>query len=399
MPSYIAGDRELAAQNGEEAVIDYLLLSKCCHLIHNGSSLARTVLLKVPEMPHTNTHIKATPTQSRLDTRPRVYRMRMRAKRSTDKLKVGFGEKAVSAIVAPDLVARIKSEKAQRKSSPVQYADHPHLAFVVHSFNRKSNIRQIHQGLTRLGNYELIVCDDGSIDGSRDEWESLLQRPNDFLIFSNDLHEIRILDRAIRFTPANIVCLVQDDDEIPAYTGWLDDVLSYFEKFPKLAVVGGFMGFRALSGVSDDVKLWAPRPFEFVQHVNIGPYFLRRQAYLDLGGWDFSFSRVGEPGICFDNEFCLRAWLGGYKVGYKFFSFKGPPGHYTLDGGTVLFSGTKRRLNMRRNHRTLLKTYSEHIETIDRMIKEANNTISLRQDELEVRSIKAKGKTNRFDLI
>lgn len=58
MPAYVAGDRDRAARNGEEAVIEYLLLARSQHLIHNGSSLARTVLLKCPDMPHTNTHGK-----------------------------------------------------------------------------------------------------------------------------------------------------------------------------------------------------------------------------------------------------------------------------------------------------------------------------------------------------
>lgn len=49
-------DRDKAARNGEEAVIEYLLLAQCNYLVHNGSSIARTVLLKVPEMPHVNTH-------------------------------------------------------------------------------------------------------------------------------------------------------------------------------------------------------------------------------------------------------------------------------------------------------------------------------------------------------
>jgi hypothetical protein len=56
MPAYIAQDRQAAAQNGEEAIIEYLLLSRCDYLVHNGSSLARTVLLNSPVMPHTNTH-------------------------------------------------------------------------------------------------------------------------------------------------------------------------------------------------------------------------------------------------------------------------------------------------------------------------------------------------------
>jgi hypothetical protein len=56
MPAYISGDRDVAAKNGEDAVVEYLLLSRCDYLVHNGSSLARTVLLNAPELPHTNTH-------------------------------------------------------------------------------------------------------------------------------------------------------------------------------------------------------------------------------------------------------------------------------------------------------------------------------------------------------
>lgn len=56
MPAYIAHDRDQAAKNGEEAIIEYLLLARCNYLVHNGSSIPRTVLLTVPEMRHTNTH-------------------------------------------------------------------------------------------------------------------------------------------------------------------------------------------------------------------------------------------------------------------------------------------------------------------------------------------------------
>jgi hypothetical protein len=61
MPAYIAGDRDVAARNGEDAVIEYLLLSRCHYLVHNGSSLARTVLLNAPRLPHTNTHRRSVP--------------------------------------------------------------------------------------------------------------------------------------------------------------------------------------------------------------------------------------------------------------------------------------------------------------------------------------------------
>jgi hypothetical protein len=56
MPAYIMRGGDSAARNGEDAVAEYLLLSRCNCLIHNGSSLARTVLLNVPHLAHTNTH-------------------------------------------------------------------------------------------------------------------------------------------------------------------------------------------------------------------------------------------------------------------------------------------------------------------------------------------------------
>ena len=59
LPNYLTQNTLQSARNGEEALIDYLLLSKCLLLIHNGSGLARTVLLKEPDLPHVNIHSKA----------------------------------------------------------------------------------------------------------------------------------------------------------------------------------------------------------------------------------------------------------------------------------------------------------------------------------------------------
>jgi glycosyltransferase involved in cell wall biosynthesis len=273
------------------------------------------------------------------------------------------------------MVKRIRADKARRRSSILQYQDEPTVAFVVHSFNRVNNIEQLATGIRAVGDHELIVCDDGSIDGSHETWSSRLERPNDFLIHSNDVHEIRILDRAIRFSRAEIVCLVQDDDHIPTESDWLDQTLSQFAAYPELAVIGGFMGFMSFDPDPNKAPpIWGPAPFQFVEHVNIGPYFIRKRHYEALGGWDYSFSRAGEPGICFDNEFCLRAWMNGLKVGYLFVPFKGPPGHYSLDGGTMLFSHRVRRRNQLRNQKTIFARYAKHAEEISRRVDEANGS-------------------------
>jgi glycosyltransferase involved in cell wall biosynthesis len=281
-------------------------------------------------------------------------------------------------VVDPELIERVKAAKAHRQASPLQYRDRSRIAFVVLSFNRAANIDQLVSGLRRIDGHELIVCDDGSLDGSREKWLSHLVQPNDFLILSNDLHEIRILDRAIRFASAEIICLVQDDDIIPHETDWLDCALEEFKKHPSLAIIGGFMGFPGVDPDPEGMKrLWREAPFQFVAHVNIGPYFIRRQHYEALGGWDFSFSRAGEPGICFESELCLRAWVNGYQVGYRFVPFKGPPQHYPLDGGTMLFSKEVRSRNQQRNHRKIFQKYLRHDHRISELVREANRSIGL----------------------
>jgi glycosyltransferase involved in cell wall biosynthesis len=279
------------------------------------------------------------------------------------------------AAVDQEMIERVKEYKQQRGRFACEYQDRPQLAFIVHSFNRISNIPQLVEGLRLTGNHELIVCEDGSLDGSHEKWMSYLDRPNDFLIHSNDLHEIRALDRAIRFSRADIVCLVQDDDMIPREVAWLETALRLFARYPRLAILGGFMGFESFDPDPAKAKRIWGGGFRFVQHVNIGPYFIRRHAYESLGGWEYSFSEVGEPGICFDNELCLRAWTHEYQVGYSFVPFKGPAGHYPADGGTVLFSNDIRVRNSVRNSDTIFAWYGRHATRIDRLVEQANSKL------------------------
>jgi glycosyltransferase involved in cell wall biosynthesis len=278
-----------------------------------------------------------------------------------------------------EVIERVKAYKTHRRSSSVQYRDRSKLAFIVQSFNRISNIDQLLAGLRHLGEHELIICEDGSLDGSHEKWMAHLHRPNDFLIHSNDLHEIRILDRAIRFACADIICIVQDDDLIPREMGWLETALTQFVTYPRLAIIGGFMGYRSFHPDPKHAKpIWGPAPFQFVHHVNVGPYFIRKQYYEALGGWDSSFSEAGEPGICFESELCLRAWINGYQVGYSFVPFKGPPGRYSLDGGTVLFSGAVRRQNQLRNQEKIYAMYAKHARRIGQLVRKANRTLTPR---------------------
>ena len=54
MPYFLTQDRELAAQSGEDVLVEHLLLSRCDFFIHNISSLARSVLMQNPTLEHIN---------------------------------------------------------------------------------------------------------------------------------------------------------------------------------------------------------------------------------------------------------------------------------------------------------------------------------------------------------
>lgn len=136
------------------------------------------------------------------------------------------------------------------------------------------------------------------------------------------------------------------------------------------------MGFDSFHPDPERARpIWGEGDFRFVHHANIGPYFIRRQHYEQLGGWDHSFSAPGEPGICFESEFCLRAWTNGYRVGYRFVPFKGPPGHYGLDGGTMLFAEETRERNRLRNSKRIYQRYSAQAAQIDSLVASAHRAL------------------------
>ena len=136
------------------------------------------------------------------------------------------------------------------------------------------------------------------------------------------------------------------------------------------------MGFESFHPDPDKARpIWGHAEFRFVHHANIDTYFIRRKNYEQLGGWDHSFSEPGDPGICFDSELCLRAWMNGYRVGYRFVPFKGPAGHYGLDGGTMLFAEDARERNRQTNARRIFELYQAHTAHIDELVAEANRRL------------------------
>lgn len=284
-------------------------------------------------------------------------------------------------------VHRIKALKAGRQAARSTYVEHPTVSIIVQSFNQVRNIAVLEPRLRATGAEELIVCEDGSIDGSHEEWMRRLIRPNDFLLHSNDLHEIRSYGRAIAYSRGEIVCLMQDDDQPPKDGRWLAEAADLFAAYPALAVLGGWCGFDDWFAVEYNAP-WLPadagaipfsdartrRPLVFVENVNIGPYLLRRRIFDELDGFDLRFSPPGEPGITFEAEFCYRAWRHGYQVALTDIPVKLETGTqgYIFPGGTSMWGNEARERNERANKELIEELYEDSLPTIREAVRAAN---------------------------
>ena len=272
--------------------------------------------------------------------------------------------------------------KEARLASGQVYVEAPRVAVVVQSFNQGRKVRRLEERLRATSMDELIVCEDGSIDRSWAKWAKRLSGPNDFLIHSNDLHEIRTYARAIDYTRAGLVCLMQDDDRPPRDGGWLHDAghpvrpLSQARRGRRLVRVQ-LLVRRALQRSRVVVEVaghsvarpYGQLPMMFVEHVNIGPYLLRKDVYRELGGFDHDFAEPGAPGIVFESEYCLRAWQHGYQVALLDIPTKN---RYFGTGGTMLWGRAERERNEARNKRRLVDLYEDHMPEIRRRVQEAN---------------------------
>jgi glycosyltransferase involved in cell wall biosynthesis len=279
---------------------------------------------------------------------------------------LGRGAGAVRRELKARRVRRAKQSMDEREAA---YTHDPRVSFLVQWFNQRGNVGTVAPRLPDGPDYETVVCEDGSVDGSLAAWHDRLTRRNDFLVRSNDLHEIRAYTRAIGLSRGEYVCLMQDDDEPPDDAAWVDASLALFEQYPDLAVLCGQSawgmqdlddGYRYEPGedpasersdipdateadIHPEIDDWlregggykderpeeiptvdpaTGRPFVFTPCISVGPVFVRRSVFEALGGFDFGFSEPGEPGMGFEVDFALRCWEAGYRVGFTPMGFE-----------------------------------------------------------------------------
>ena len=77
------------------------------------------------------------------------------------------------------LVKKVKARKAARAAMPYSYNETPKVSLIIQSFNHRANKENICERLPLTAHDEMIVCEDGSVDGSvnaSSRWDSMTTR-------------------------------------------------------------------------------------------------------------------------------------------------------------------------------------------------------------------------------
>jgi glycosyltransferase involved in cell wall biosynthesis len=263
----------------------------------------------------------------------------------------------------------IKKQKTYEDWLAKGYLSKPEVSFIIQSHNKSTAVMHIVKQLRTYSNAEIIVIDDGSKKHHTKRLSHFMQRGNEFLIRANDLFEIVMYDKAIRFANGNYIVLLQDDDLI-SDMDWLNKGLGYFNKYPDMVILGGFNGLKFR--IDEDHKVGGVEivennvsvEFQFVHAVNRAPMLLNKFLYMQyLKHLDLSFA----PFQCDDIELCLRAWISGLKVGWYNVGFKS-----LMSGGMRIWNKNLAHVQGTRNSSKLYELYNKYVGKITEKVKEAN---------------------------
>jgi glycosyltransferase involved in cell wall biosynthesis len=248
------------------------------------------------------------------------------------------------------------------------YNDTPLVSVIIQSHNKSLQVCHILPKLRQYKNIEIVVIDDGSSFDHTQRLAKALTGANEFLVRANDLYENRTYDKAIRFSNGKYIALLQDDDDFEG-TQWIDDAVHYFEKFPKMAILGGKWAVEVFfdastKGIRHTSTDTGSEKFRFAPVVNRAPMWINRELFAQhLHSIDFSLA----PFQYDDDELCLRAWLCGLQVGWYDARFKS-----LTVGGMRIWNNSFAKEQVERNGKLLYQMYADKIEQIKDIVA-ANN--------------------------
>lgn len=228
----------------------------------------------------------------------------------------------------------------------------PAVSIVIPVFNKVEYTRKCIQALgknTFAGNYELIVVDNASTDGTADFLKSL----NGQVIVITNAENIgftKACNQGAKIARGEYVLFLNNDTE--PRSGWLEALTEAFASDPNAGIAGSKLVYpdgrlqEAGGIIFSDGSGWNygrfddPEKPEYnyvreVDYVSGASLMVRRSLLNTLGYFDEQYS----PGYYEDTDLCFAARAAGYKVLYTPFSVV--VHHEGVSSGTDLSQGMK----------------------------------------------------------
>jgi GT2 family glycosyltransferase len=256
------------------------------------------------------------------------------------------------------------------------------ISFIISVYNRldltRACLESLEQTVDRR-DWEVIIVDDSSTDGTR---EFLATLPARYGVLLNDAKQSYAVNnnRAAALARGEFLCLLNND--IVLAPGWLEPMLTAFDRFPDAGIVGNVqrnprtrrydhMGivFSRRGTHRSFGKHFLFRPFKgYTQWkaVTTACCLIRRSVFLQFGGFDEDYING-----CEDLDLCLRLGQHGFKhyVANDSVVFH----HLRSSPGRAAFDAQNKQKLLQRWRATVRQSHSER----DRRLFAVNSALSL----------------------
>lgn len=202
----------------------------------------------------------------------------------------------------------------------------PELSIIIPVFNclelTRACLASLEETIGRRDDFEVIISDDASTDGTP-EWLKSLPAPRyRFVRHESNRGYAAANNTAVKIAQGKSIVLLNNDTVL--LPGWLDALYRVLEKAPRAGVVGNVQR-EAETGLIDHVGVLltldgypmhagkdtvSPPPHEYSPWpaVTAACCIMRRDLFERLGGFDEAFRNSYE-----DIDFCLKARAAGFQ--------------------------------------------------------------------------------------